>query len=176
MGKGFSKLIIKLKKPTRILLLGLDSAGKSTILYMMKFGEFVPTVPTIGFNVETLVYKNVRFDCWDATGQERFRTLWKNYFTSETKALIFVIDSCDRDRIFEAKEELWRILNENCSKKVGVLLLCNKQDSTDAMNVQEIGELLNVKEMNQQFHVQPCVATTGTGLDEGFDWIVTHIK
>ena len=76
---------------------GLDAAGKTTILYKLKLGEIVTTIPTIGFNVETVEYKNIQFTVWDVGGQDKIRPLWRHYF-SNTQGLIFVVDSNDRDR------------------------------------------------------------------------------
>jgi len=83
----------------------LDAAGKTTILYKLKLGEIVTTIPTIGFNVETVEYKNICFTVWDVGGQDKIRPLWRHYFQN-TQGLIFVIDSNDRDRINEAEKEL----------------------------------------------------------------------
>jgi len=70
MGLFFSKLFESLvgKKEMRILMLGLDAAGKTTILYKLKLGEVVSSVPTIGFNVENVEYKNIKFTVWDVGG------------------------------------------------------------------------------------------------------------
>lgn len=84
---------------------GLDAAGKTTILYKLKLGEIVTTIPTIGFNVETVEYKNICFTVWDVGGQDRIRPLWRHYFQN-TQGLIFVVDSNDRERIAEAEKEL----------------------------------------------------------------------
>ena len=82
MGSIFSKVWTRLvgKKEMRILMVGLDGAGKTTILYKMKLGEVVTTIPTIGFNVETVEYKNISFTVWDVGGQKRLRLLWHHYF------------------------------------------------------------------------------------------------
>ena len=76
----------------RILMVGLDAAGKTTILYQLKIGEIVKTTPTIGFNVETLDYKNRNFTVWDVGGTDKIRALWKHYYQN-TDGLIFVVDS-----------------------------------------------------------------------------------
>lgn len=89
----------------------MDAAGKTTILYKLKLGEVVTTIPTIGFNVETVEYKNVNFTVWDVGGQDKIRPLWRHYYQN-TQGLVFVIDSNDRDRIGEAREELTKMLNE----------------------------------------------------------------
>ncbi|XP_042639483.1 ADP-ribosylation factor-like 17-like [Orycteropus afer afer] len=82
MGNVFEKLFKSLfgKKEMRILMVGLDAAGKTTILYKLKLGEIVTTIPTIGFNVETVEYKNISFTVWDVGGQDKIRPLWRHYF------------------------------------------------------------------------------------------------
>ena len=111
MGFFFSKLWTKLlgKRDVRILMVGLDAAGKTTILYQLKMGETVKTIPTIGFNVETLDYKGLNFTVWDVGGQDKIRVLWKHYYQN-TDGLIFVVDSNDYDRMDDAKETLKKYL------------------------------------------------------------------
>eukprot|EP01118_Nematostelium_gracile_P007797 TRINITY_DN2557_c0_g1_i1.p1 TRINITY_DN2557_c0_g1~~TRINITY_DN2557_c0_g1_i1.p1 ORF type:complete len:154 (-),score=23.16 TRINITY_DN2557_c0_g1_i1:45-461(-) len=129
MGIAFGKVLKKLhsSKKYRLVLLGLDAAGKTTILYMLKLGELVTTIPTIGFNMESIVYKNVRLDCWDAGGQESFRNFWRHY-CQDCQGVIFVLDSSDRDRIEEARDEMHRIAKETAIQKACFLIIANKQD------------------------------------------------
>jgi hypothetical protein len=84
MGLMFSKLLSMLwgSKEVRILILGLDGAGKTTILYRLQIGEVVTTIPTIGFNVETVTYKNIKFQVWDLGGQTSIRPYWRCYYVS----------------------------------------------------------------------------------------------
>ena len=82
-------------KPMSFLVMGLDAAGKTTMLYKLKLGEVVTTIPTIGFNVETIEHKKVRIVCWDVGGKDKIRPLWRHYFQN-TQAIIFVVDSNDR--------------------------------------------------------------------------------
>uniref|UniRef100_A0A8C7FA84 ARF GTPase 5 n=2 Tax=Oncorhynchus TaxID=8016 RepID=A0A8C7FA84_ONCKI len=100
MGLLISSVFTRLfgKKQMRILMVGLDAAGKTTILYKLKLGEIVTTIPTIGFNVETVEYKNICFTVWDVGGQDKIRPLWRHYFQN-TQGLIFVVDSNDRERV-----------------------------------------------------------------------------
>uniref|UniRef100_A0A672G588 ADP-ribosylation factor 4 n=1 Tax=Salarias fasciatus TaxID=181472 RepID=A0A672G588_SALFA len=100
MGLTISSIFSRLfgKKQMRILMVGLDAAGKTTILYKLKLGEVVTTIPTIGFNVETVEYKNICFTVWDVGGQDKIRPLWRHYFQN-TQGLIFVVDSNDRERV-----------------------------------------------------------------------------
>ena len=73
--------LFKLKRDVRILMVGLDAAGKTTILYKLKLGENINTIPTIGFNVEQVVYKNISFTMWDVGGQDKIRALWRHYYS-----------------------------------------------------------------------------------------------
>uniref|UniRef100_A0A914UXN7 ADP-ribosylation factor 1 n=1 Tax=Plectus sambesii TaxID=2011161 RepID=A0A914UXN7_9BILA len=128
MGNMFATLFKGLfgKKEMRILMVGLDAAGKTTILYKLKLGEIVTTIPTIGFNVETVEYKNISFTVWDVGGQDKIRPLWRHYFQN-TQGLIFVVDSNDRERVGEAREELMRMLAEDELRDAVLLVFANKQ-------------------------------------------------
>ncbi|XP_059788886.1 ADP-ribosylation factor 4-like [Balaenoptera ricei] len=114
MGLTFFSLFSHLfgRKQMCILMAGLDAAGKMTTLYKLKLGEIVTTVPTTGFNVETVEYKNICFTVWDVDGQDKIRPLWRHYFQN-TQGLIFVVDSTDRERIQEGAEELQKMLQED---------------------------------------------------------------
>ncbi|RMZ75175.1 hypothetical protein DV738_g5628, partial [Chaetothyriales sp. CBS 135597] len=151
MGLAFSKLFDRLwgKKEMRILMVGLDAAGKTTILYKLKLGEIVTTIPTIGFNVETVEYKNIQFTVWDVGGQDKIRPLWRHYFQN-TQGIIFVVDSNDRDRVVEAREELQRMLNEDELRDALLLVFANKQDLPNAMNAAEITDKLGLHSLRQR--------------------------
>ena len=135
MGSWISKLFGK--KEMRILMVGLDAAGKTSILYKLKLGEIVTTIPTIGFNVETVEYKNISFTVWDVGGQDKIRPLWRHYYQN-TQAIIFVVDSNDRDRITEAREELMKMLNEDEMRNATLLVFANKHDLPQAMSISEV--------------------------------------
>jgi ADP-ribosylation factor 1/2 len=87
----------------------------------------VTTIPTIGFNVETVEYKHIQFTVWDVGGQDKIRPLWRHYFQN-TQGIIFVVDSNDRERISEARDELLRMLNEDELRGAFLLVFANKQD------------------------------------------------
>eukprot|EP01018_Ginkgo_biloba_P005719 Gb_01291 [translate_table: standard] len=160
----------------RIVMLGLDAAGKTTILYKLKINEIVTTIPTIGFNVETVQYKNVNFTVWDVGGQDRIRPLWKHYYVN-TQGLIFVVDSNDRDRIPEARDELHRLLAEPDLRDAKVLVFANKSDLPKAVPMAELSEKLQLQAVKQQkWYIQSCCAVTGEGLYEGLDWLSSAIK
>merc|ERR1711971_263140 len=117
----------------RILMVGLDAAGKTTIVYKLKLGEVLNSIPTIGFNVETVEFKNIKFKVWDVGGQDKIRTLWRHYYPN-TQGLIFVVDSSDRARVDLAREELHKMLAEEDLKDAVVLVFANKQDLPNALS------------------------------------------
>ena len=211
MGLSFSKVFGKLfgKKDVRILMVGLDAAGKTTILYKLKLGEIVTTIPTIGFNVETVEYKNISFTVWgaqsvdshvtpamrppiaafgsqpltaqphafaDVGGQDKIRPLWRHYYQN-TQGVIFVVDSNDRDRVGEARDELHRMLNEDELREAILLIFANKQDLPNAMNAAEITDKLGLHSLRQRnWYIQSTCATTGDGLYEGLDWMSSSLS
>merc|ERR1712118_545775 len=172
-GLAFSRIWERMfgKKEMRILMVGLDAAGKTTILYKLKLGEVVTTWATIGFNVETVEYKNISFTVWDVGGQDKIRKLWRYYYEN-TQGLIFVIDSNDRDRIEDAREELMKILSEDEMRDVAVLVFANKQDLPNSMTSAKVSEKLGLRSFHrQQWFIQSTCATSGDGLYEGLDWL-----
>merc|ERR1712005_54951 len=132
----FSKVFGKLvgKKDCRILMVGLDAAGKTTILYKLKLGEIVTTIPTIGFNVEAVTYKNITFTVWDVGGQDKIRPLWRHYY-EDAHGVIFVVDSNDPGRFEEARAELTSMLQEAELRDAVLLVYANKQDLPNARSV-----------------------------------------
>ncbi|KAF6092253.1 ADP ribosylation factor 1 [Phyllostomus discolor] len=178
MGNIFANLFKGLfgKKEMRILMVGLDAAGKTTILYKLKLGEIVTTIPTIGFNVETVEYKNISFTVWDVGGQDKIRPLWRHYFQN-TQGLIFVVDSNDRERVNEAREELMRMLAEDELRDAVLLVFANKQDLPNAMNAAEITDKLGLHSLrHRNWYIQATCATSGDGLYEGLDWLSNQLR
>uniref|UniRef100_A0A6S9DTD2 Uncharacterized protein n=1 Tax=Heterosigma akashiwo TaxID=2829 RepID=A0A6S9DTD2_HETAK len=180
MGIFFSQLFNSLfgSKEVRILILGLDNAGKTTILYRLQndSDEVIQTVPTIGFNVETLQYKNIKFQVWDLGGQTSIRPYWRCYYPN-TDAIIFVVDSADAERVHVARQELSAMLEEEDLRDAILLVFANKQDQRGALNAAQISESLGLSEIrNRQWSIQETSALKGNGLYEGFDWLVTCIK
>lgn len=161
----------------RILMLGLDNAGKTTILYKLKLGKTSKTVPTVGFNVETVKHKNVSFAVWDCGGQERIRPLWRHYFTG-TNALIYVVDSSDLGRLEESKKELLRVINDKELANSLLIVLANKQDVLGAIKPKELIERFQLNDLTGEhiWSVIPTIAIDGTGLVEALNWISSHSK
>jgi len=157
-------------------MVGLDAAGKTTILYKLKLGEVVTTIPTIGFNVETVEYKNISFTVWDVGGQDKIRPLWRHYFQN-TQGLIFVVDSNDRERIQEAADELDKMMKEEELQNAVLLVFANKQDLPNALSVAEVTEKLSLHNFKaRKWYVQASCAGQGTGLYEGLDWLSNELS
>ncbi|AWP03936.1 putative ADP-ribosylation factor 1-like [Scophthalmus maximus] len=177
MGNAFAQLFKGWgRKEMRILMVGLDAAGKTTILYKLKLGEIVTTIPTIGFNVETVEHKNINFTVWDVGGQDKIRPLWRHYFQN-TQGLIFVVDSNDRERCTEAREELHRMLSENELQDAVILVFANKQDLPNAMSAAEIMDKMSLHSLSsRRWYIQATCANTGDGLYEGLDWLSNQLK
>ncbi|XP_042561016.1 E3 ubiquitin-protein ligase TRIM23 isoform X1 [Clupea harengus] len=160
------------KMEIRVVTLGLDGAGKTTILFKLKHDEFMQPIPTIGFNVETVEYKNLKFTIWDVGGKHKLRPLWKHYYLN-TQAVVFVIDSCHRDRLMESHSELAKLLTEKELRDALLLIFANKQDVAGAVSVEEMTELLSLHKLccGRSWHIQGCDARSGVGLHEGLDWL-----
>ncbi len=177
MGLSFTKLFDRLfgKKEARILMLGLDAAGKTTIVYKLKLGEVLNSVPTIGFNVETVEFKNIKFNVWDVGGQDKIRVLWRHYYAG-TDALIFVVDSSDRNRIGLAKQELHKMLEEEELKDAILLVFANKQDLS-VMSVAEVSDKLDLQNVKgREWYCQGTSAMSGMGLYEGLNWLTKKLE
>ncbi|CAK9219483.1 unnamed protein product [Sphagnum troendelagicum] len=178
MGQAFRKFFDSIfgNREMRVVMLGLDAAGKTTILYKLHIGEVLSTVPTIGFNVEKVQYKNVEFTVWDVGGQEKLRPLWRHYFNN-TDGLIYVVDSCDRERIDKARDEFQAIVGDPLMRNSAILVFANKQDQKGAMGTAEVCESLGLSTLrNRRWHIQGTCAPKGDGLYEGLDWLATTLK
>ncbi|EFA81382.1 ADP-ribosylation factor-related protein [Heterostelium album PN500] len=177
MGSFFTKKyeFLDPKANHRVIMIGLDGAGKTTLLYRLKIGEIVSTLPTIGFNIETIQYKNINFTVWDVGGQNKIRALWKQYFLNST-ALIFVIDSTDYERISEVQEEISNLATDEVTGSP-LLIYLNKQDQPNAMNSAQLTEKLRLNDIkDRKWYVQPMSAKNGDGIFEGLDWLSHSLK
>jgi ADP-ribosylation factor protein 1 len=174
MGHTISKLHIgPLHRHLNILIIGLDHAGKTSILYRLKLNSIVSTVPTCGCQFETITHNNkYELELMDVGGSKPLRSLW-NHAYLKCDAIIFVIDSSDRHRLNESQAELQRVLKEGGKQKTPVLVLANKQDVPNALNEQEIRNELNtlLNDSSRKVHIQPCSVVYNTGLKEGIDWL-----
>ena len=158
-------------------MLGLDAAGKTTVLYKLKLGDLVNTIPTIGFNVEMVKYKSLEMTIWDVGGQDKIRPLWRHYYDG-TDAVIWLVDSNDESRLQEAQAELHQVMAEDQLRNAVLLVLANKQDLPHALRPNKVSEALHLYNLPQRnnWYLQPCSAATGDGLYEGLDWLHKTLK
>ena len=176
MGAGFTRFFdIFKKKDARIVMVGLDAAGKTTVLYKLKLNDVVTTIPTIGFNVERVEYKSLRMTIWDIGGQDKLRPLWRHYYEN-TNGVIFVVDSCDETRMKTAKDEITKMMSDPALADAKLVVFANKQDMPHAVPASDMIERLGLKQLRQRWFVQPTSAVTGQGLYEGLDWLSTELK
>lgn len=120
---------------------------------------------------------DVTLNLWDLGGQRAIRTYWNQYYEN-TGALVYVIDSTDEDRMEEAGSELQKMLNDGALQRdIPILVLANKQDLVNSLSVQEISSVLQLADIqNRPWHIQPCSAKTGEGIEEGFDFLVPFLN
>ena len=167
---------LPLPKQARILILGLDNAGKTTILRKLSDEDITTTTPTQGFNIKSILHNGFKLNVWDIGGQKTIRPYWRNYYEN-TEALIYVVDAADRKRVDEAGYELNEILGEDKLATVPLLVFANKSDLLQAQSADDIAEslsLFNIKD--RPWQIQACSAKDGTGLEEGLRWVVKQVK
>ncbi|EGF79960.1 hypothetical protein BATDEDRAFT_89151 [Batrachochytrium dendrobatidis JAM81] len=170
---GLLSLLRKLRrseKEIRILLLGLDNAGKTSLLKRLAGEEILEIKPTQGFNIKTVQQDGIKMNVWDIGGQQTIRPYWRNYFES-TNVLIYVVDSSDKRRLEETGTELANLLTEAKLQGVPLLVFANKQDLMNALSGDEIVAGLNIGGIRDRaWHIQPCSAKSDMGVSEGMEW------
>jgi len=172
---GLLSLLRKLRSnpdlELRILLLGLDNAGKTTLLKVLASEDISHITPTQGFNIKSVQSKGFKLNVWDIGGQRRIRPYWKNYFEN-TDLLIYVIDSSDRKRFEETGEELTELLEEEKLAGVPVLIFANKQDLLSAAKASDIAKEMNLNSIrDREWQIQACSAVSGEGVKDGVEWM-----
>jgi small GTP-binding protein len=174
MGFILSKIIeffTKNRNNFKIIILGMQNAGKTTILYRLSLGQLVKTTPTIGSNVEELTYNNVKFQAWDLGGQESTRSVWDVYYMN-TDAIVYVIDSIDDEYYEESKTQFHKMLNNPALKNATILIFANKQDLPGAKTVNKLIEDYGFDKIKSHiWHIQSCSALKGEGLVTGIKWL-----
>ena len=176
---GLLSILKKMKKEereARILVLGLDNAGKTTILKKLSEEDITHIMPTQGFNIKTLVHEGFKLNVWDIGGQKAIRPYWGNYFES-TDALVYVIDSSDRRRLEESGSELKELLAEDKLATIPMLVFANKQDLMGSCPAPDIAEALNLEAIQDRvWQIQACSAKDGDGLQEGMEWLISACR
>lgn len=165
----------------RILILGLDNAGKTTIVKYLKREDVNTVSPTLGFDISTLEFGQYKLNLWDVGGQQTIRAYWRNYF-EQTDGIIWVVDSADAMRMSDCREELEKVLQEERLAGASLLVLANKQDLSGALSTEEIVYQLAMVEVigkKRHWQVYPCSAMSKeegeTVLTESMEWLVEDI-
>nr|CAD7602437.1 unnamed protein product [Timema genevievae] len=169
-----------------VLILGLDNAGKTTYLEAAKtkftrnYKGMNPSkiTTTVGLNIGKIDIAGIRLNFWDLGGQEELQSLWDKYY-AESHALIYIVDSSDRDRIPDSKEAFDKMISSESLIGVPLLVLANKQDLVDCMGVRDVKPIFNKSAHligRRDCMVMPVSALTGDGIDEGIHWLVDCIK
>ena len=172
--------LFKSKKKARILMFGLDGAGKTSILYQLKFSDLIKTTQTIGFNIETIKYKDLYIDIWDIGGFSIFPNnediiLFKHYYEN-TDGIIYVIDCSDKKRFGKANKGLLEIIKDEKLKNLPLLIFGNKQDLNEAISPNELTKYLEYEKIiNNKWLIQGSSALNGKGIKEGFDWLTNSL-
>lgn len=162
----------------RILVLGLDNAGKSSVLCsLLGSNDLSQISPTLGFDIQTISSKSgITCNLWDVGGQETIRHFWRNYF-EETDGLLWVVDSADMARLEMCRKQLEQVLQEERLVGIPVLILANKQDLPGALSVQAIAQKLNLRAMGTRtWEIKPCSALQGTANVELLEWLVDEVS
>ena len=173
MNEIFSLLTKKKKKEIKGLILGLDNAGKTTILKSFKGETVLNLPPTKGFNFQKFDYNNTTFILWDLGGQKSIRKFWDNYYEKENDCIIYVIDSSDSERLEETGKELYNIIQQPELSGLPLVIFANKQDLNMALSAEEILEQLGLdKIMDRKWTIIASSALTKQGLSTGLKWII----
>lgn len=175
---GLLSIIRKVKRrerEMRILIVGLDNAGKTTIVRHINGEDTSLVSPTLGFQIKTLRFGGYTLNIWDVGGQKTLRSYWRNYF-EQTDAILWVVDSADARRLEDTVLELHNLLKEERLAGATLLIFANKQDISGSLNEEEIRKVLNLKDLGgRHWRVVGCSALTGEGLKDGFTWVVTDV-
>lgn len=177
--KGLFSVVQSLKggkdAELRIVLLGLDNAGKTTLLKQLASEDVNTITPTQGFNIKSITCQGMKLNVWDIGGQRKIRSFWKKYLEN-TDLLIYVIDSADKKRFEETGVELSELIEEENLKGVPVLIYANKQDLATASPASDIAEGLNLHTYrDRQWQIQACSAVTAEGVQDGMNWICNNV-
>lgn len=180
-GRLISSLLGLFRRSATLVILGLDGAGKTTMLNYLRKGQPGSTIPTVGANYEKLKVRNLEFNVWDLGGQRSLRRIWAEY-AEKADAIIFVIDSADRERFDEAKKELWHVVSmikekgRNSRGRIPLLVLANKADLEEAATVMEVIDYFELTKLDEiPWQVVWTSALTGFGLFEAFAWLYEQL-
>ncbi|GAA28259.1 ADP-ribosylation factor-like protein 6 [Clonorchis sinensis] len=181
---GLFKFLVRVlglyRPEMKILIIGLDNSGKTTILNRLKSKEnkISHVAPTVGFNVERITVGSFIFNCFDMSGQGRYRTLWEHYY-QDCDAIIYVIDSADHLRLVVTQDELEQMLQHRSiiKRTIPILFLANKMDLEDSRPASEIAEILELTKIRHKpWNIIACNGHTGEGLKTAIEWLSDQLR
>ncbi|VDP86231.1 unnamed protein product [Schistosoma mattheei] len=175
-----SKIFGLLRKEVKVLVIGLDNSGKSTILNKLQSKETQNslTIPTIGYNVEKIRVSQMIFLCFDMSGSGAYRNLWEKFY-KECEAIIYVIDISDELRLTVVEDEFQQLLKhpDICNRRIPILLFANKMDLSNSITVKEIVKILGLEQLrNKSWRIFASNAINGEGLNDGLMWLFGQLK
>ncbi|KAH9864634.1 hypothetical protein IAQ61_006380 [Plenodomus lingam] len=158
-----------------ITMIGLQNAGKTSLLRVLAGGEFtVDSIPTVGFNMKRVQKGHVTLKCWDLGGQPRFRSMWERYCRG-VNAIVFIVDSADKEALPVAREELMLLLEKPALEGIPLLVLGNKSDLPNKMSVDELIDALNLKAVShREVSCYGISAKEETNLDAVLQWLIAR--
>ncbi|KAL3524256.1 hypothetical protein ACH5RR_017090 [Cinchona calisaya] len=167
------------KTEFHVLILGIDKAGKTTLLEKLKSQysklEGLPPdciVPTVGLNIGRVEVSNTKLVFWDLGGQSGLRSIWEKYY-EEAHAVIYVVDAACPSRFEDSKSALEKVLRHEDLQGAPLLILANKQDLAQAVTDEEVARYLDLKKLDERAYTfQAVSAYDGTGIKESVDWLV----
>mmetsp|Transcript_29456 Transcript_29456/g.68284 ORF Transcript_29456/g.68284 Transcript_29456/m.68284 type:complete len:182 (-) Transcript_29456:194-739(-) len=176
--KKFFEVMGFSKPNCKIIVIGLDNSGKTTIINKLKpkKAQLEETAPTVGFQIESFSKSNISFTCVDMSGAGRYRSLWEHYY-KDAQAIVFVIDCSDKLRMCVVKEELDRLLRHPDTGKRPTMFFANKMDISGHLQAVECVQILELDKIKDRpWHITASNALTGEGLEEGVSWISEHVR
>merc|ERR1711871_46783 len=163
------------KQEMEITLVGLQNAGKSTLVQVIADGSFQDDmIPTVGFNMRKITKGKVQIKMWDLGGQPRFRGMWERY-CANVSAIVYVVDAADHKQVDTSREELHELIAKPATKDIPLLVLGNKRDLPEALPEEAIIERMHLKDItDREVGFYTISAKNQDNIETTIDWLIQH--